>query len=70
MHRMAEKPCAVSLKEAARRLGMSYSTAKKKAMDGKFPIPALPRRKDTEHWRFSEVEIDRYLGSASTQDVA
>lgn len=69
MRSMSEKACAVDLKEAARRLGMSYSTAKKKAMDGKFPIPALPR-KGKEHWRFSERDIDRYLDGASTQDVA
>jgi excisionase family DNA binding protein len=63
------KPCAVRLPEAARRLGLSYSTARKKVADGTFPIPALPRH-GREWYRFSERDIDRYLESASTSEVA
>lgn len=62
------KPCAVSLREAARRLGYSYSTARRKIADGNFPIPALPRH-GAEWHRFSEKDIDRYLDSASTAEA-
>lgn len=65
---MSAKPCGVGLPEAARRLGMSYSTARKKVMVGTFPIPELPRTGREWH-RYSEVEIDRYLDSASTADA-
>lgn len=65
---MKFKPCAVSLKEAARRCGWSYGTARHKVLTGTFPIPALPRR-GREPWKFSEADIDRYLSSAATDDA-
>ena len=65
---MSEKPCAVGLPEAAKRLGMAYSTARKKIADGTFPVPALPRSGRDWH-KFSTADIDRYLGSAATDDA-
>lgn len=65
---MSVKPCAVGLKEASRRLGLSYGTARHKVLTGTFPVPALPRR-GREPWRFSESDIDRYLDSAGTADA-
>lgn len=64
----SERPCAVSLREAARRLGFAYITARQKMVAGTFPIPALPRQ-GREPWRFSERDIDRYLDSAATADA-
>lgn len=62
------KPSAVGLKVAAARLGMSYRDARRKVAEGRFPIPELPRQGRNWH-KYSEVEIDRYLGSASTADA-
>lgn len=59
---------AVGLKVAAARLGLSYSHARHKVIDGTFPIPALPRR-GQEWWKFSTKDIDRYLDGASTADA-
>lgn len=65
---MSTKPKAVSLREACTRLGFSLSTGRRKATDGTFPIPALPRHGREWH-RFSEYDIDRYLQSASTDEA-
>ena len=54
------KPCAVSLREAARRLGRSYQTARRQMALGTFPVPALPRHHREMH-RFSERDIDRFI---------
>lgn len=62
------KPKAVSLRVAAERCGMAYSTARRKVVEGTFPIPELPRR-GLEWHRFSEQDIDRYLNSAATDDA-
>lgn len=65
---MSEKPKAVSLREACSRLGMSVSTGRKRATEGTFPIPPLPRH-GREWWRYSEYDIDAYLRTASTADA-
>lgn len=62
------KPKAVSLREACARLGMSVSTGRKRATEGTFPVPLLPRHGREWH-KVSEVDIDRYLTSASTDDA-
>lgn len=64
----AERPRAVGLPEAAKRIGYSYSHARHLIAEGTFPVPALPRHGRAWH-RFSEVAIDRYLDSASTADA-
>lgn len=62
------KPRAISLKDAAARLGMSYGTARNRMAAGTFPIPHLPRI--GRSWiKFSERDLDRYLDSAATDDA-
>ena len=58
---------AISLKEAARRIGLSYSHARHKVMEGTFPVAAL-RRQGRSWWKFSERDIEAYLASA-TEDA-
>lgn len=59
---------AVSLREAAGRVGMSYRTARRKVAEGTFPVPELPRSGRDWH-RYSEADIDRYLNTAATEDA-
>lgn len=59
---------AVRLREAARRVGLSYRTARRKVAEGTFPVPALPRT-GNDWWRFSTKDIDRYLNTAATADA-
>ena len=65
-----ERDTAVSLREACRRIGISYSYGLKLAMVGKFPLPSLPRLSKRGHFRFSPSVIDAYLSEASTRDAA
>lgn len=62
------KATAIGLREAAARLGRSYSWAWRKVNDGTFPVPELPRH-GLEWHRFSTADIERYLHSASTDDA-
>lgn len=63
------KAKAVSLRIAAERCGMSYGNARRKVAEGTFPVPALPRVGPRDWHRYSEVDIDRYLANASTDDA-
>lgn len=65
---MTGKPRAVSLREACERLGFSISTGRRKATDGTFPVPLLPRHGREWH-RVSEYDIEKYLRSAATEDA-
>ena len=65
---MTMKPKAVSLREAAARIGLSYQTGRRRVAEGTFPIPELPRTGRSWH-RYSERDIDRYLDQAATADV-
>ena len=60
---------AVSLREAARRIGISYGYARRLVMEVRFPVPHLPRLGPLGHFRFSPTEIASYLGDASTADA-
>lgn len=62
------KAKAITLREAAKRLGYSYRHAQRLMSTGLFPVPALPRRA-LGRWLFSEVHIDAYLGEASTAEA-
>ena len=55
---------AVGLREAARRIGLSYNYAKRLATEGRFRVPHLPRLGPRGHFRFSPHEIDDYLRNA------
>ena len=58
------EPHAVYLPEACRRLGLSRRSATRMLADGRFPIPALPQL-GVRRYRFSSVDLDRYLQTAS-----
>jgi len=60
---------AVGLRETCRRIGLSYGYGQRLTMVGTFPVPHLPRIGRLGHFRFSTVEINRYLADASTQDA-
>ena len=60
---------AVSLREASRRIGISYGYGRRLAMEGRFPIPCLPRLGPRGHFRFSPSVIHDYLTDASTNDA-
>jgi hypothetical protein len=62
---------AVSLAITCDRLGISKRTGERLLRDGRFPIPELPRllkAKGSPH-RFSTLDIDQYLMTASTAHV-
>lgn len=65
---MTQKPKAVSLRIAAERVGMSYTTARRKVALGTFPVPLLPRHGKEWH-RVSELDIDNYLRNGATDDA-
>ena len=67
--RPGQRDQAVGLREAARRIGISYGYARRLAMVGKFPIPHLPRLGPLGHFRFSPTVLDDYLNAASTADA-
>ncbi len=54
---------ALTLREVADRLHMSYEWARHLMAAGTFPIPALRRNGARGHWRFSEAAVERYLAS-------
>lgn len=60
---------AVGLRETCRRIGISYGYGRRLAMDGKFPLPSLPRLGPRGHFRFSPIVINEYLTEASTNDA-
>ena len=68
-HRLLQGDEAVSLREAARRIGVSYGYARKLVMVGKFPIPHLPRLGPLGHFRFSPSVLNDYLHEASTAEA-
>lgn len=59
----------VSLREACARTGISYGYGRRLVAAGRFPIPALPRLGRRGRHRYSTVDIDRYLNTASLEDV-
>lgn len=62
-------PRAVSLREAAYLVGMSYRSARRKVAEGTFPVPELPRVQPRDWHRYSTSDIDIYLASAATDDA-
>lgn len=66
MSETAPRPCAVGLKECARRIGIGHDHARHLVADGTFPIPELKRRSPRAHHRYSETDIDAYLRSATS----
>ena len=60
---------AVGLREACRRIGLSYGYALRLTMVGRFPVPHLPRLGPRGHFRFSPSVIADYLAEASTNDA-
>lgn len=65
----AESQAAVGLRAAARRIGISYGYARRLTMEGRFPVPHLPRFGKRGHFRFSPYELEDYLRSASTPEA-
>ena len=66
---MSGETTAVTLREAARRCGLSYRTARRKVAEGTFPVPELPRIQPRDWHRYSTADIDAYLHSAATDDA-
>jgi len=60
---------AVGLREACRRIGISYGYGRRLSMEGRFPIPSLPRLSKRGHFRFSPIIIREYLADASMHDA-
>lgn len=60
---------ALTLREACRRIGISYSYGRQLAMVGKFPLPCLPRLGPRGHFHFSPRVLAEYLDEASTNDA-
>ena len=66
--RKAAPITAITLREACRRLSISYRTGQRYVAEGKFPIPHLPRR-GRQHLRFSEDEVNFHLTALATREV-
>jgi hypothetical protein len=60
---------AVSFTVCCGLLGISIRTGQRRLADGTFPVPSLPRLRARSHYKFSSVEIDRYLSEASIADA-
>ena len=65
-HRTAAPIKAITLREACERLSIGYRTGQRWVSEGKFPIPALPRR-GRQHLRFSEAEVNLHLAPIAEQ---
>lgn len=63
------KPKAISLRQAAERVGYSYGHARRLIAEGTFPIPALKRLGARGWHKFSEQDVDRYLATSATADA-